>query len=242
MIWLTPLGLHLKQNWEVNHILVNLASYFIALWKLHPFPQHPCPGFHYEQWCSIGHRKDWESGVNCSFSSPLCQRCIPLVQFRHHCAPHHSTAQYGVTDFFLGRSHCSGQIQIPGCTYSINTLTTFRRDDPPEQGIISIASQIRDLNQIMSHFKFQTNAWVHFKANTRIHLCLWVRQTMVKQRTRYDTCIIGICYSTPNFSHLHTRLFEGVCQRVTVSKELSFEAVPVYILLTFGKLCFLIPG
>ena len=116
LVKLTLLETLLKQNWEVNHILVNLASYFIALWKYcNPCSTASMPWF--PLWAtvlSIAHRKCYEASVNCSFSSPLLQLCMPLLQSKHHCAPHHSTLQNSVTDFYLGRTCYSGS-QILGC-------------------------------------------------------------------------------------------------------------------------------
>lgn len=117
---LTPLDTLPKQNWEVNHILVNLASYFIALRK-HCIPCSIASMPWFPLWVSVlsvAHRKYCEASVKCSFTKPLLQLCIPLLQSKHLCAPHHSTPQNGVTGFYLGRTCCSGR-QILGCTHSV---------------------------------------------------------------------------------------------------------------------------
>lgn len=145
-----------KQNWEVNHILVNPASYFMALRKrCIPCSMAAVPWF--PLWAttlSLAHRKCCEAGVNCSFSNPLLQLCIPLLQPKHHCAPHRSTLQNGVTDFYLGR-HVVLAARSMDVRIRSNTLTTRGRVDPSEHWIIylyCLLSRIRGHNQITSHF------------------------------------------------------------------------------------------
>lgn len=126
-----------KQNWEVNHILVNPASFSIALWECCILcSTGSMLGLHCGQWCFIAPRKCCGAGVNCSFSSSLLH-CIPLLQCKYQCAPHHSSPQNSVTEFYLGRTCCPAS-HILGHIQS-NSLTTRGRVDPLEQCIISIA-------------------------------------------------------------------------------------------------------
>lgn len=131
------------QNWEVNPILVNLTSYFIAPWKVHPLSTASVPGF--PLWAVVLHGSLEGLGVF-SFSSPLCEWYIPLVQSKHHCALHPSTALYGVTDFFHGRS------QDPDPWMYVFSILHWPHLGELTLQRVSVASQIRDLNQIMSHF------------------------------------------------------------------------------------------
>lgn len=109
-----------KQNWEVNHILVNPASYFIALRK-HCIPCSTASMPWFPLWAtvlSIAHRKCCEAGVNCSFSNP-CSSCV-----FHFCSLNITVLctialrRTASQIFVLETTCCSGN-QILGCTHSM---------------------------------------------------------------------------------------------------------------------------